>query len=225
MREPMKAVILLSGGMDSAVCCAIAQSEGFSLYALHVRYHQRTSEKELRCAHALATHYHVHDFKELSINFLQEIGGSGLIDSSIELPVTEKDAHAIPPSYVPFRNSILLSYATAWAEVISAEAIFYGANSIDFSGYPDCRPRYFKAFQALIDAGTKDDTRIRLRTPLATMSKAEIVTRGVTLQVPFQLTWSCYIDPDMACGVCDSCRLRLKGFKTAGVTDPIVYRS
>jgi 7-cyano-7-deazaguanine synthase len=221
----MKAVILLSGGMDSAVCCALAQAHGYSLYALHVDYEQRTSEKELQCARALASHYHVQGFKELSMDFLKDIGGSGLIDTSISLPTTESESPVVPPSYVPFRNSILLSLATAWAEVLSAQAIVYGANSIDFSGYPDCRPAYFEAFQTLINAGTKDDTHITLLTPLASMSKADIVQAGIKLHVPFELTWSCYMNSEIACGVCDSCRLRLKGFKEAGINDPITYRS
>jgi 7-cyano-7-deazaguanine synthase len=221
----MKAVILLSGGMDSAVCCAPAQAHGYSLYALHVDYEQRTSEKELQCARALASHYHVQGFKELSMDFLKDIGGSGLIDTSISLPTTESESPVVPPSYVPFRNSILLSLATAWAEVLSAQAIVYGANSIDFSGYPDCRPAYFEAFQTLINAGTKDDTHITLLTPLASMSKADIVQAGIKLHVPFELTWSCYMNSEIACGVCDSCRLRLKGFKEAGINDPITYRS
>jgi 7-cyano-7-deazaguanine synthase len=221
----MKAVILLSGGMDSAVCCAQAQAEGYTLYALHVNYQQRTSEKERRCARALASHYHIQEFKELSMDFLKNIGGSGLIDTSISLPTTESESHAIPPSYVPFRNSILLSFATAWSEVLQAQAIFYGANSIDFSGYPDCRPAYFQAFQTLMDVGTKDDTHITLQIPLATMSKGDIVQQGIALHVPFELTWSCYMNTERACGVCDSCRLRLKGFEKAGIRDPIPYRT
>ncbi len=217
----MKAVILMSGGMDSAVCAAVARSEGFNLYVLHADYNQRTSKKEKECARNLASFYKAKDFKVLTLSFLKEIGGSGLVDERIELPTEETEG--IPPSYVPFRNSILLSLATAWAEVITASAIFYGANSIDFSGYPDCRPEYFKAFQQLIDVGTKDETRITLRTPLATMSKAEIVRKGLELKTPFELTWSCYTENEKACGVCDSCRLRLKGFRENGVKDPITY--
>lgn len=222
----MKAVILLSGGMDSAVCAGIARKEGNSLYVLHVDYHQRTSLKELRCAEALARFYGAEAFKVLSMDFLREIGGSGLIDTSIELPMGDSPSgsETIPPSYVPFRNSILLSFATAWAEVVGAGAIYYGANSIDFSGYPDCRPEYFKAFQKVIDTGTRDETSILLQTPLSSMSKAEIVTKGIELHVPFELTWSCYTDAEKACGRCDSCKLRLKGFRENGLTDPIQYR-
>jgi len=222
----MKAVVLLSGGMDSAVCAGVARGEGYSLHVLHVDYHQRTSTRELQCAEALAQFYAAEEFKVLSMDFLREIGGSGLIDTSIELPTGDSGSGSgmIPPSYVPFRNSILLSFATAWAEVIGAEAIFYGANSIDFSGYPDCRPEYFKAFQKVIDVGTRDETSIRLRTPLSSMSKADIVARGIELHVPFESTWSCYIDPEKACGKCDSCRLRLKGFRENGILDPIQYR-
>ncbi|MBU6998418.1 MAG: 7-cyano-7-deazaguanine synthase QueC [Theionarchaea archaeon] len=216
-----RAVVLLSGGMDSAVCASIAKSEGFTLYVLHVNYGQRTSKKERECAEKLATFFKAADFKVISLGFLKEIGGSGLLDESIALPVEETEG--IPPSYVPFRNSIILSLATAWAEVVGAEALFYGANFIDFSGYPDCRPQYFEAFQRLIDTGTKDDTVIVLRTPLASLSKADIVRKGLELGTPFALTWSCYTGTDKACGVCDSCRLRLKGFHENGLTDPITY--
>lgn len=216
-----KAVILLSGGMDSAVCASIAVDEGIDLYVLHVNYQQRTSEKECECAKALAKHFKAKDFKVISFSFLREIGGSGLIDERIALPT--KETEGIPPSYVPFRNSIILSLATAWAEVIGADALFYGANSIDFSGYPDCRPEYFNAFQNVINVGTKDETTIQLRTPLSSMSKADIVKKGLALKTPFGLTWSCYTESEKACGVCDSCRLRLKGFKENGVKDPVVY--
>lgn len=216
-----KAVVLLSGGMDSAVCASIAKSEGFTLYVLHVNYGQRTSKKERECAGNLASFFGALDFKVISLDFLKEIGGSGLVDERIALPVEEIEG--IPPSYVPFRNSIILSLATAWAEVVGAEALFYGANFIDFSGYPDCRPQYFEAFQRLIDTGTKDDTVIVLRTPLASLSKADIVKKGLELGTPFALTWSCYKENEKACGVCDSCRLRLKGFHENGVTDPIPY--
>lgn len=218
----MNAVILLSGGMDSAVCASIAAEEGYTLYVLHVNYRQRTSKKELECAQKLAAYFRAKDFKVISLDFLKDIGGSGLTDEAIELPTEETEG--IPPSYVPFRNSILLSLATAWAEVVEAAALFYGANFIDFSGYPDCRPEYFEAFQNLIHVGTKDETCITLRTPLSAMSKAEIVKKGLELHTPFELTWSCYTENEKACGVCDSCRLRLKGFKENGATDPIEYR-
>jgi 7-cyano-7-deazaguanine synthase len=217
----MKAVILLSGGMDSAVCGSIAQKEGFTLHVLHVAYGQRTSKKELKCARDLAEFFHAKDFKVLSLDFLKTIGGSALTDENIELP--EEETVGTPVSYVPFRNSILLSLATAWGEVLSADTVFYGANFVDFSGYPDCRPEYFKAFQTLIDVGTRDETTMELKTPISTMSKAEIVKRGVELKTPFELTWSCYRENERACGVCDSCRLRLKGFEEAGVVDPIPY--
>jgi 7-cyano-7-deazaguanine synthase len=224
----MKAVVLVSGGMDSAVCCGIARTEGYTLHVLHMVYGQRTSTKEYECAKNLAQFYRAGDFKVISMDFLKEIGGSGLIDKGIGLPMGEppgSPGSEIPPSYVPFRNSIILSLATAWAEVISADAMYYGANSIDFSGYPDCRPVYFKAFQALIDVGTKDETSIELKTPLATMSKADIVKKGLELGVPFELTWSCYTENEAACGVCDSCRLRLKGFRETGIEDPIPYKT
>ncbi|NMC60654.1 MAG: 7-cyano-7-deazaguanine synthase QueC [Candidatus Methanofastidiosa archaeon] len=216
-----KAVVLLSGGMDSTVCTAIAKNEGYNIYVIHVNYGQRTNKKEMNCAKNLANYYNALDFKVINLDFLKEIGGSGLIDLSIELPKSE--TQGIPPSYVPFRNSILLSLATAWAEVVGADAVYYGANSIDFSGYPDCRPSFFEAFQRLIDNGTKDETNIKLMTPLGYMSKSDIVRKGIELSVPFEKTWSCYTENDKACGVCDSCRLRLKGFKDAGEKDPIDY--
>jgi 7-cyano-7-deazaguanine synthase len=215
------AIVLLSGGMDSAVCAAIAKKEGHNIYVLHVNYGQRTNKKEFNCAKDISAFYNALDFKIINLDFLKEIGGSGLVDNAIELPKVE--TQGIPPSYVPFRNSILLSLATAWAEVVGAEAIYYGANSIDFSGYPDCRPLFFEAFQSLIDAGTKDETKITLKTPLAYMSKADIVKKGKEIGVPFEKTWSCYTENDKACGVCDSCRLRLKGFQEAGEKDPIKY--
>lgn len=222
-----KAVVLLSGGMDSAVCASIACDEGYTLDVLHVNYGQRTSTKELECAQKLAAYYNAEDFKVITLDFLREIGGSGLIDESIELPTEESENESeggdIPPSYVPFRNSIILSLATAWAEVLGAKAIYYGANFIDFSGYPDCRPVYFEAFQNLINTGTKDGTVITLKTPLSALSKAEIVRKGLELKTPFELTWSCYTETERACGVCDSCRLRLKGFTENGITDPIPY--
>ena len=217
----MKAIILLSGGMDSAVCASIAKKEGYTLYGFHVDYRQRTSKKELECAKKVAAFFDVEDFKVLSLDFLREIGGSGLVDERIELP--REETEGIPLSYVPFRNSIILSLATAWAEVIGAETLFYGANSIDFSGYPDCRPQYFKAFQSLIDVGTKDETSITLKVPLSHMSKADIVKKGLELHTPFELTWSCYTQNERACGVCDSCRLRLKGFEENHIKDPIEY--
>jgi 7-cyano-7-deazaguanine synthase len=215
------AIVLLSGGMDSAVCAAIAKKEGHNIYVLHVNYGQRTNKKEFNCAKDISAFYNALGFKVINLDFLKEIGGSGLVDNSIELPKVE--TQGIPPSYVPFRNSILLSLATAWAEVVGAEAIYYGANSIDFSGYPDCRPLFFEAFQSLIDAGTKDETKITLRTPLAYLSKADIVKKGKGIGVPFEKTWSCYTENEKACGVCDSCRLRLKGFQEAGEKDPIKY--
>lgn len=216
-----KAIVLVSGGMDSAVCAAIAKKDGYKIYSIHIDYGQRTNKKELFCAKEISLFCNAADFKSINIDFLKEIGGSGLTDNSIELSNAKNEG--IPSSYVPFRNSILLSLATAWAEVVGAEAIYYGANSIDFSGYPDCRPLFFEAFQKLIDSGTKDETKIKLKVPLAYMTKEEIVKKGIELKVPFEKTWSCYKKNDKACGVCDSCILRLKGFKESGKKDPIEY--
>ncbi len=207
----------MSGGLDSTVCAAIAQRERYDLYALFITYGQNTVEKEEACVTHLADHFNA-ELKIIDLAFLKEIGGSALTD---DLEVTRDDT-GIPSTYVPFRNSIFLSLAVAWAEVVGAEAIFYGANYVDFSGYPDCRPQYFEAFQQLIEKGTKRGD-ITLKTPLAEMSKQEIIQKGIELGVPFEHTWSCYFATDKACGECESCTLRLEGFEKAGCEDPIEY--
>lgn len=213
----MKAVVLISGGLDSAVCAGIAKTRGHELHLLFVAYGQNTVEKEKSCVMRLADHFNA-EIKVVDLAFLKEIGGSALTE---ELAVT-RDETGIPSTYVPFRNSIFLSLAVAWAEVVGAEAIFYGANSVDFSGYPDCRPQYFEAFQQLIDRGTKGGD-ITLKVPLAEMRKSEIIQKGMELGVPFEDTWSCYFATEKACGGCESCKLRLKGFNEAGYEDPIEY--
>lgn len=218
------AVVLMSGGMDSAVCAALALQDGYDIAALHVNYGQRTEKKELRCFHELADHYHAIDRLVVSVEHLKKIGGSSLLDHEQPIPTADfMRRDMIPSTYVPFRNAHILAIATSWAEVLGAKAIYYGAVEEDSSGYPDCREEFVTAFQHLIDVGTKPETHISLRAPLIHLSKAEIVRSGVQLHVPFEKTWSCYQSEDIACGVCESCALRLRGFQQAGVDDPLPY--
>ena len=220
-----KAIVLVSGGLDSATCLAIAQAEGYACYALSFDYGQR-SVSELAAAARLAEEAGVVAHKTLPID-MGAIGGSALTDRSIAVP--EQETQGIPVTYVPARNTVFLSYALAWAEVVSAEAIFIGVNALDYSGYPDCRPEYINAFQSLIDLATKagvEGKSIALRTPLIDLTKAEIIDVGLRLGVDYAVTVSCYqADEDgRACGRCDSCRLRIKGFVDAQSEDPTRYR-
>jgi 7-cyano-7-deazaguanine synthase len=217
------AVCLVSGGMDSCVTAAIARDENVELAFLHVSYGQRTAARERRAFIELAEHFGVARKMAVSIEYLKAIGGSSLTDAGI--PVTEGDliSRKIPTSYVPFRNSHLLAIATSWAETIAAQRIYIGAVAEDVSGYPDCRPEFYEAFQRAIDAGTKPETKIEIVTPVIHLSKAEIVRRGLELGAPLELTWSCYQAEDLACGRCDSCALRLRAFQDAGTPDPIAY--
>ena len=219
------AVVCLSGGMDSAVCAAIAR-ETFDIALMHANYGQRTESRELKSFDALADRLGVAPHRRLVVDFtsLRQIGGSSLTDTNIAVRHGEPEDGVVPSSYVPFRNAHLLAAATSWAEVIGATAIFVGAVEADSSGYPDCRPNFFLAFAEAIRLGTKPDTRIVIETPVIALSKAEIIGRGLTLGVPFDLTWSCYEASDEACGECESCRLRLNAFAKAGVADPIPYR-
>ena len=209
--------------MDSCVTAAIANEENHELAFLHVSYGQRTQARERRAFDDLADHFKVKKRLAISIEHLSAIGGSSLTDS--EIPVAEANLQSpeIPTSYVPFRNAHLLSIATSWAEVIGGNRIYIGAVAEDSSGYPDCRPEFYQAFQRAIDAGTKPDTQIEIVTPLIYMRKSEIVKRGIELGAPLELTWSCYQAADFACGRCDSCALRLRAFREAGVADPIPY--
>ncbi|HKP37729.1 MAG TPA: 7-cyano-7-deazaguanine synthase QueC [Pyrinomonadaceae bacterium] len=217
------AVCLVSGGMDSCVTAAIAETENEELAFLHVSYGQLTEDRERRAFSDLADHFQVAKRLVVSIEHLKLIGGSSLTDPS--MPVTEADlaSQSIPTSYVPFRNSHLLSIAVSWAEVIAAKRIYIGAVSEDSSGYPDCRPEFYEAFQKAITAGTKPETQIEIVTPIIHLRKSEIVRRGIELEAPLELTWSCYQAEDRACGRCDSCALRLRAFREAGITDPIPY--
>lgn len=221
--EESLAICLVSGGMDSCVTAAIAQTENERLAFLHVSYGQRTEHRELQAFEELADHFKVALRLAVSIEYLAKIGGSSLTDKSIAISIGNPDAHGIPTSYVPFRNAHLLSIATSWAEVIGAQCIYIGAVAEDSSGYPDCRPEFYDSFQRVIETGTKPQTQIEIRTPVIALRKAEIIARGVELDAPLHLTWSCYRESDRACGECDSCVLRLRAFRQAGITDPIPY--
>ncbi len=233
-----RAVICLSGGMDSSVCAALAARD-HELYALHFSYGQRTERRELKSSLAVASAVGVAEFLPLRLDVFRRIGGSALTDRSIDVPAAPELPHiakdpgqgaqdasssgsGVPVTYVPFRNAHFLSAAVSWAEVLGARSIFIGAVEQDSSGYPDCRPAYYEAFQQLIKTGTRDGA-IRVETPLIRMRKSEIVRLGLELSAPFHLTWSCYSGEKAACGVCDSCALRLRAFAQAGAEDPIPY--
>jgi len=217
------AVCLVSGGMDSCVTAAIANEETDQLAFLHVSYGQRTEERERRAFKEIANHYSVKQHLVVSLEHLAKIGGSSLTDKNVAVRSANLSGHGIPTSYVPFRNAHLLSIATSWAEVIDAGYIYIGAVAEDSSGYPDCRPEFYEAFQQVITLGTKPETRIEIKTPVIAMKKSQIVEMGQKLSAPFELTWSCYRNSDVACGDCDSCALRLRAFRVAGVRDPIPY--
>ena len=216
------AVVLASGGMDSCVTTAIANSE-YHLAMLHVAYGQRTEDRELRAFNALADFYRAEHRLTCRLEHLKQIGGSSLTDAAIAVERANLDRKEIPSSYVPFRNAHFLSIAVSWGEVLGARKIFIGAVAEDSSGYPDCRAEYYEAFNRVIAVGTKPETDLEIFTPVIHLRKSEIVRRGVELGAPFELTWSCYQSEDVACGVCDSCALRLRAFAEAGVEDPIPY--
>lgn len=222
MKSRPLAVVLMSGGLDSCVTAAAARQD-FALALCHANYGQRTVARELSAFRAQAAFFGVDLLLEADLAFLGQIGGSSLTDRSRAVP-TGADLPGIPSTYVPFRNSILLATATAWAEVLGAAAVFIGANVLDNPGYPDCRPLFFEAFNRVIDLGTRPETRLQIKTPLIDLDKAGIVRLGLELEAPFHLTWSCYVNDELACGRCSSCLLRLKGFAAAGATDPIPYQ-
>lgn len=218
-------IVLVSGGMDSCVTAAQARLESGDVAFLHISYGQRTERREREAFNDIADFYGAARRLDVSIEYLAKIGGSSLTDRRIEVSEADLQSKEIPASYVPFRNANMLSIATSWAEAIGAGAIYVGAVAEDSSGYPDCRPEFYEAFQKTIDTGTKPETRIEIRTPIIHLSKSEIIKRGVELNTPLHLTWSCYRSEDLACGTCDSCALRLRGFSDAGVKDPIPYRA
>ena len=217
------AVCLVSGGMDSCVTAAIANQENSELAFLHVSYGQRTERRERQAFEDIAEFYNVRKKLAVSIEHLAKIGGSSLTDEKIEVSEADLESKTIPASYVPFRNAHLLAIAASWAEVLGASRIYIGAVAEDSSGYPDCRPEFYRAFQKTIEVGTKPETNVEIRTPVIDLKKSEIVRRGVELNAPLHLTWSCYKNEERACGHCDSCALRLRGFREAGGHDPIVY--
>ena len=220
-----RAVLCLSGGMDSTVCAAVAARD-YDVYAVHFSYGQRTEARELRSAEAVAKLAGVRELLHLKIDLFRRIGGSALTDTSIAVPDAPEESSAIgteiPVTYVPFRNAHFLSAAVSWAEVLGANKVFIGAVEQDSSGYPDCRPAYYDAFNELIRMGTKDGD-IEVITPLIHLKKSEIVRLGVELGAPLHVSWSCYSGETEACGVCESCALRLRAFREAGAVDPIPY--
>jgi 7-cyano-7-deazaguanine synthase len=233
MAEQPKAIVLLSGGMDSCVCTAIARERhgDRNVALLHVGYGQRTQQRERRAFEEIADYYGVEDRLVVQLDHFRAIGGSALTDQRIAVPKNELGTPAaatgeaeIPVTYVPFRNAHFLSVAVSWAEAMGAGAIYIGAVAEDSSGYPDCRPEYYRVFQELIRVGTRPETQIEIITPVIAMKKNEIIRRGMELRAPLQLTWSCYQGEEAACGTCDSCLLRLRAFGEAGVEDPIAYK-
>ncbi len=219
------ALISLSGGLDSCVAASMARAEGFELALLHADYGQLTEQRERRAFEAIADHYGVPEHRRLVISFenLRRIGGSALTDASIPLPQGDLDRQGVPVSYVPFRNAHLLATAVSWAEVLGAGHIFVGFVEEDSSGYPDCREVFLKSFEETANLGTKPETKLKLHAPLIHLKKSQIVSRGLALGAPLHLSWSCYQGQEEACGVCDSCLLRLRGFQEAGSPDPIPY--
>ncbi|MFP4367984.1 MAG: 7-cyano-7-deazaguanine synthase QueC [Candidatus Kapaibacterium sp.] len=216
-----KAVVLISGGMDSLVTLAIAINQGYEPAALHLNYGQRTQQRELKAFNEICTHYGIKEKLIVDISHLATIGGSSLTDPDMEIKPGKPGA--VPDSYVPFRNANILTIAVSWAEVTGADAIFIGAMEEDSSGYPDCRESFFAAFENAANLGTKPETNIKIIAPIIHDLKKDIILKGFELEAPFELSWSCYKNEIKACGVCDSCCLRLKGFKEAGQTDPIPY--
>ncbi len=224
-----KVIVLVSGGMDSLVTSAIANVD-YKMFFLHLNYGQRTEERELKAFNNIADFYKIDNRFIVDVRYLKEIGGSALTDEKIKVPtisgtqtIISNSNSQIPITYVPFRNAHLLSIATSWAEIIGASKIFIGAVEEDSSGYPDCRAVFYEAFQRAINEGTKPETSVEIVTPLIEMKKSEIIKKGLELNAPFHLTWSCYKKLDLACGECESCLLRLKGFREAGDTDPLPY--
>ena len=219
----MKAVCLLSGGMDSSTLAYLAKSEGYEICALHLNYGQRTESKELACAQKIASMLDAKDFIAVNVGYFSQFGESSLTDKKIVVEEFDSTRAHVPNTYVPFRNANLLSIATSFAEAKDADAIFIGVQSLDYSGYPDCRPQFIEAFQRVIDLGTKDTTSITLKTPFIRMTKTDILNVGMKLGVPYEYTWSCYQKEEKACGTCGSCHFRKEAFAAIGKHDPIAY--
>lgn len=219
----MKAVILISGGMDSAVVAALTREMGYELAALHLNYGQRTEERELKAFNDICDYFAIDERLIVDVKYLSQIGGSSLTDINIEVTKANLESEEIPSSYVPFRNANIMAISVSWAEVIHADAICVGAMEQDSSGYPDCREDFFDAYEKMIDLGTKPDTKIKILRPIISLSKKDIVIEGKRLNVPFELSWSCYQNSEISCGECDSCALRLRGFEAAEIEDPLSY--
>ena len=219
----MKAVCLISGGMDSSTLAYLAKSEGYDILALHLNYGQRTEKKERACAKKIAQLLGAKDFVEVDIGYFARFGASSLTDRTIAVEEFDPAKAHMPNTYVPFRNANLLSIATSYAEAGGADAIYIGVQSLDYSGYPDCRPQFIQAFQRVIDLGTKDTTKIKVKAPFIHMTKKEILKLGTRLGVPYEHTWSCYRNEKKACGTCGSCHFRRDAFAETGLKDPIEY--
>jgi 7-cyano-7-deazaguanine synthase len=217
------AVVALSGGLDSCVTAAIA-NENYKLALLHINYGQRTEKRELKSFNDIADYYNVKERMVIHFEHLAKMGGSSLNDSTMEVSKADLSNKVVPTSYVPFRNANILSACVSWAEVLNAKALFIGAVFEDSSGYPDCRPEFFNTFKEVIRTGTKPETAITIETPIINLTKAEIVKKGIELNAPLHLTWSCYKNEIIACGECDSCALRLRGFQKVNLEDPIPYK-
>lgn len=220
----IKSIVLLSGGMDSLVTTAIAKKESDEIYFIHANYGQKTESKELECFNNLVNFYQPADILNVDINYLRKIGGSSLVDNGLKIHNHHEEETGVPNTYVPFRNAHLIAIGVSWAEVIGAQRIYIGAVEEDSSGYPDCRESFYESYNKTIDLGTKDETKIRIMTPVIHMTKSEIVKKGKELNCPFEFSWSCYRSNDEACGTCDSCHLRIKAFKEANMKDPIPYK-
>jgi 7-cyano-7-deazaguanine synthase len=219
----MKAVCLISGGMDSSTLAYLAKSKGYDILALHANYGQRTEAKERACAKKIAGLLSAQDFTEIDLKYFEKFGASSLTDKKIKVDRFDPARAHIPNSYVPFRNANLLSIATSYAEAKGAYAIFIGVQALDYSGYPDCRPAFIDAFRRVIELGTKDATHIELFTPFIHMTKTDILRVGKDLHVPYEHTWSCYQNEDVACGTCGACHFRREAFRAIGGKDPIPY--
>lgn len=217
------AIVLVSGGMDSALTAAYAAKK-YEPAFLHINYGQKTEKRELKAFNDIAKYYHVKRKLIVDIRYLRDIGGSSLTDSHIKIEKADLKNKNVPSSYVPFRNANILAIATSWAEVIGAKRIYIGAVEEDSSGYPDCRKDFFDAYNRMIDKGTKPETKIKIETPIINLSKKEIVIKSGKMKSPVHLTWSCYKSNTEACGECDSCALRLRGFQSAKMEDPIPYK-
>ena len=218
-----RAVVLLSGGMDSATTAYEARDRGYDLAALHTSYGQRTEAKEHECARELARDLDARDFLRVETDHLARIGASSLTDEGMAVSDADLESESVPATYVPFRNANLLSMAVSYAEATDCGAVFVGAHSEDYAGYPDCRPEFFEAFERLVEVGTKPETDVSIEVPFVENSKTDIARRGRELGVPFEHTWSCYRDEAPACGACDACAYRLQAFRNVGVRDPIEY--